>query len=150
MFGWFRRLWSRDHRRCIFTYHNGTTYRRADPLAVGAVLERECPKYADYLELIADATPIGPGPAGDDIRKQKAEAITELIRATRVAFGVVPLDADRGLTEAETLALFRSFLEFLAGLADAARPFVNSQPRDAPCPPDSPTTPSAASGSVAT
>jgi len=134
MLGLFRRLWPRDRSRLIFSFHDGTRTRRADPLAAGGALERECPKYAELLELAVDDAPTVPGPAADDVARQKGEAIAELVRATRAAFGVRPLDEEGGLTEAETLNLFREFLVFLARLADAAGPFDNSPPPASPSP----------------
>ena len=151
---WLSRLWSgRATARDIFTYHDGTRERRADPLVIGRKLEDACP---DYRELLAElnsppGTPVPPGAVAQSLRDQEKDATAKLLAATRAAFGVRPLDDDGGLSEAETLGLLVAFFAFMGELAQRARPFSTSRPRDSPdssTPPDSPTVSCAASGST--
>lgn len=155
MLGFLRRWWSRDHQREIFTYSDGRTQRRADPIVVGRALEEARPDYLETLntlyseipaELLAKAGPV----VNENLRKQKEAAIATLVKAADAAFGLTPLDDSGGLTEAERLRVLVDYLVFMQRLADAARPFSTSQPRASPSPPpDSPTEPSAASGTAA-
>ena len=151
MLHFLRRLWSRDHKRRIFTYWDGSAWQRADPLVLGRQLEESCPDYVDQLTTLTHEPPITieAGPVLDDLNRKKAAALTALVSGTRAAFGIQPLGARLGLTEAETVHLLAAYLAFMGGLADLARPFVISPPpASASTPPDSPTPSSAASGTV--
>jgi hypothetical protein len=153
MLGWFRRLWSRD-QRLLFSFHDGNRGRWADPIATAAAIEDACPDWAEKCAVVRD-DPEGT-PAGgvrDDFRRQQKDARADLLKVTRAAFGLEPFsDADgvkRGLPEAETVALLHRFLAWFFAAAEDARPFETSPRPGAGCRPDSPTAPSAASGSAA-
>lgn len=128
MFGWLRRLWSRDQERLIFTYRDGTSNRRVDPLAVLRQLESELPDWAAILDQTrAPEMPVA-GTVGAELVQQRKDAVAKLIDAARRLFGVKPLDDTGGLTEAETLGLFTAYLSFMGGLAEEALPLSQSPP----------------------
>ncbi len=136
MMQFLRRLWSRDQSRHVFTYHDGTRQRRADPLAAVAALEATDPKFAEHLaELDAKEKPdvaLPPGVVADEVQAGRKEAVAKLLEATRAAFGLKPLDDTGGLTEAETMGVLAAFIFWMAKAAEDARPFENSQPRASP------------------
>jgi hypothetical protein len=147
MLGW---LFGRS--RDIFIYHDGTGKRRADPLVAMAKIEDACPDLAHLLTLAtADAEMrVMPGPVGDAIKGSKREAVAKLLEVTRTAFGVKPLGDKDGLTDAETLALLTSFLKFMGGLAEEARPLPVSPPVESRSQPASPIVCSAGSTTTGT
>lgn len=119
--------------RAIFSYHDGTRQRRADPLVIGRKLEESCPDYLDCLATLADeVVPIPPSPVADSLQSQHADAERKLLAAVRCAFDVQPLTDDAGLSEAETVLLLAGFLEFMGGLAKDARPFATLPSRASP------------------
>ena len=136
MFGWVRRLWSGDQGRLLFRYWDGSRWRHADPVRAWAVLEEACGgDVAGLLAKVADASPglvIPAGPVGDQVKEGREKATAVVLAAVRKALRVAEFaDAGgrlSGLTDGETVALLTSFLEYLEGLADAARPKSNSRP----------------------
>jgi hypothetical protein len=124
--------------RNIFEFHDGTKDREVDPLEVGSVLEAECPEYLELAETLVSepAIKLPPGGLTESVGNQKVEANQKLLAVTRKMFGVKPfssVDGKRsGLTQEETLALLASFMKFMGGLADEARPFVSSPPPGTP------------------
>ena len=132
----FGRLWSRDQRRDIFHYFDGTDKRRADPLALMTRIEDDCPDFADLLSIIAAGEEGGlsipsPGVKAEMSAAYKS-ALAKLLAVVRKAFGVKPLDQSGGLTDAETLQLFTRYLVFMGELAEAARPLPDSPPVESP------------------
>jgi hypothetical protein len=153
MLGWFRRLWSRD-QRLLFSFHDGDRTRWADPIATAAAIEERVPDWAAKCGLIRDDLSTVPaGPMRDDQQRQQKDARKELLAVTRDVFGLAPFTdrggVKQGLPEAETVALLHRFLAWFFAAAEDARPFSTWPPRGAGCPADSPTAPSAASGSAA-
>lgn len=109
--------------RDIFVFHDGTGWRRADPIAVGRRIEDACPGFEDHLRTLATQTKdLPPGPVRDDLKAGQRRATQELVKATRAAFGVRELTEAEGLTEAETVALLTAFLNWMAAAAGDARP----------------------------
>lgn len=94
------------NRRDIFQFHDGGRTRRVDPLAILRALNAS-PTFGDNIALIERA---------EGVDQFVETASTEALDTVRAAFGVRPVDEAGGLTEFETLDLFRSFCEYVAAL----------------------------------
>jgi hypothetical protein len=123
MFGWFRRKPTRH----IFEYHDGTRTRHADPVEAWGRFEAACG--GDPQQLLRQvATTPPPGTVGamlEAFQKAQAEAARKLADGVCVALGVKPF-GEGGLTVSERVSLAVRFIDYLAGLAEQARPFESS------------------------
>ena len=127
MFGWLRQLLTaarpRRDARQIFRYWDGAADRRIDPVLAWQALDALAGgEWQDTLKAVAAAPP--PGTVGGMARawgERKRAATLKLADMVAGAFGVVPFDGSAGLTVAERVALAASFLDFMGGLAAAAR-----------------------------
>jgi hypothetical protein len=117
--------------RAIFTFFDGTTARRADPLAVQRALLAS-PAFDNKLD---------PGMPG-------LNAAGRVAAGVRKAFGVPAFDAG-GLTDAECLDLYVAFGEYVGRLAEDSRPLASSPGPTASADDDCPTGIGAASTSTA-
>ena len=141
MFGFLKR-----RSRQIFSYFDGSTTRRADPLEVGVKLDQACPKWNDHLKTLAAPDCPMPGPVLDDQRSSKRAATAALTQAVREVCGIKPFTDSEGLTQAETISLLASYLEYMGTLSEAVRPLASWPGADSPSPAVSPILNSAGSG----
>lgn len=117
--------------RLIFKYFDGTKDAYADPLAVESrLVESAGPDWAGlvkvYAELGQDGLSLTPDMDRSRIAKRQATLET-LLKAVRHAFQVTALKADgSGLTTAEQLMLLASYLDWVAGTREDARPLASS------------------------
>lgn len=117
-----------DRGRQIFRFWDGSRHRYADPVEVWQVLEREAgDEWPDLLKTLS--TDLPPAPEGADVstvaanfRKAQEAAGEKVGAAVCAALGVKPLASDgSGLTRAERVLLAAQLLEFVGGLALAAK-----------------------------
>lgn len=123
------RRWYVDRARNLFRYHDGTRWRRADPLSVATALEAKCPTYSEHFETInekPDDTP--PGPMRNDLVKRQRAAAFELVKVSRSVFDLKPLTDDAGLGDGEALQVLTWFFVYMEGLAVEAQLFTSSPP----------------------
>ncbi len=119
--------WWRDRGRAIYTYHDGTRRRRADPVKVHDSLEAQLPGYADGMLLLKkDSAKIPPGPIRDDLITQQRAMATALAGAARVAFDMKPLGDKDGVTDGEAIRVLIEYFLFMEDLAESATIFGNS------------------------
>lgn len=119
--------WLTDQQRNIFHYHDGTTWRRADPVLVGRKIEEELPDYLSLFQTIGkDASKVPPGPLAESLRSSKNQAADKLTKVAYSVFGLKPLGTDEGVTEAEALSVMVQYLVFMTELATAAAVFPTS------------------------
>jgi len=129
--GWFRRS-RRQIDRQLFRYWDGTRTRYADPVVAWEAMEANAGEnWTDLLKLLSAPPP--PGVVGEVLKmRQRSQqtAAKKLAEAATIAFGVEPTDdADgqpTGLSVSERIALVVAFLDYIGGLAVAARPFTTS------------------------
>lgn len=121
--------WWGDRARAIYRYHDGTRARRADPVAVGAALERFQP---DYLDLLADVhkspAQVPMGLVRDQLVARQREVASKLVELSRKVFGLPVLTDAGGVTDGEALGVLTGYFLFMEELADEARPFGSSPP----------------------
>lgn len=117
--------WLHNRRRDVFRFHDGTGWRRADPVRVHAELERALP---DFVSRVADAVrdprmmPVGP--LRDEAVGKKKEATQLLIAASRKAFKLADLDDSKGCTDPEALQVLLKYLLFMEDIAERAQVFT--------------------------
>jgi hypothetical protein len=111
-----------SQRQKIFHFHDGSRWRRADPLVIEAAFDSACPGWEDYLKVLSAPDAPFPGGVLKDQQEGKKIAKDMIVEATRKAFGCRPLDDEGGLTEASTIALFTDFLVQMGKWAELARP----------------------------
>lgn len=102
-------MFSKESRK-IFRYHDGTSERFGDPLAIRRRYWRAI-QGENETELFQQAG--GPLDIAD-------EALSRLLPIIRMTFEVEPLDPNTGLglTEDETLELLKSFFDWEADLGE--------------------------------
>jgi hypothetical protein len=123
--------WLRGSGDAVYWYHDGRKWLKADPLAVGRELETLLPDYGSYLELLTGDTPPLPGAIGDDLERQKKEALGKLVDVSRKLFSLKTV-AEGGRTDAGAFRVFVDWLLEMGRMGEEARPFLNSRQRDAP------------------
>lgn len=110
--------------RQIYRYHDGSSVRAVDPLAIVQKLN-DATGHALNADLklasISDAM----------CAKEADDATGRLIHAARQAFDLKPFSesadgTQAGLTDAEAFKLLVHFVSFVGGLQKAAVPFLNS------------------------
>ncbi len=116
-----------DRSRNIFSYYDGSNWRRADPLLVGIKLEELCPEYLDLLELIGkDPTKAPVGSVRDDLVLQQKEAAKKIADISRQVFNVKPLSDTDGLTGPEAIGVLTNYFVFMERVAEDAKLFQDS------------------------
>lgn len=127
MFGIIGRVrrWWRDRGRNIFTYWDGYTWVRSDPIEVGKRLEMVCPHFQRLLDTIDKrSNDIPPGPVRRDLVKQQENAIDELAMVSIKVFNLAPLgQTEGGLTRGERVAVIGRYFSFMEGLAQQSELF---------------------------
>lgn len=106
MFRWFLSLFASRSCREIFWFYDGSKARGADPLAILRTLNAN-PSFGENLELLENAQ-------GVDAFVEKASS--EAMDAIREAFGLRRFDETGGLTELETMEVFKDFCAFIESL----------------------------------
>jgi hypothetical protein len=129
----------RPPERFIFRFMDGRGKElAADPLeAWRAIEEAAGPGWPELLRLLTAPPP--PGVVGDVAerrRESQEKAAAALGAAACVAFGVGPLSADgkAGMTRSERVGVVASFLNWMGGVAESARPLASSRPSTEPHP----------------
>lgn len=118
MFAWIYALFfGPPTNRNIFNFHDGRTWRRADPMAIARRLAADS-KLAANLQI---------GQQDDEFGRQ---AFDEALAAIRGAFGVKTFE-EGGLAEEDTLALYVQFSRFVQHLKKTA-PNWRSEPSSSP------------------
>lgn len=127
MLGFLLDSWRRKRadRRKIFFFRVGGRACRVDPLTIVHRLNQVEPQWETLLGTIGHSVP---DVAGAEMRvqaeKARNDAAVRIVEVGRQVFGMPPLTNDeRGCTEAEVIGTFTGFVVFMAGLAEAARPF---------------------------
>lgn len=113
----------RARERSIYRFHDGSSWRHADPLRVQQGLAA-----CEELDLEADAKLTGLGVP------ESREALQRIVAGVRRAFGVEPLSPDgrRGLTDQECVELLLHFCDYLGALKKKAAPWQTSPGPTAP------------------
>lgn len=146
MFQWLKKLFRRQDKRSpyIFHYKDGTTERSADPLAIEAVFIVKLGK--KWREKLVEAgKPVPQGAIGGDaetIAAEREKLDKEILAAIDAAFDVHEYRDGKqsgtgkpsGLLEVQRRGLLNGYIQYCNGLREIARPFGNSQSRDAPPP----------------
>ncbi len=121
------RKWWTNRSRLLFSYWDGTTWHRADPMRIASALETVCP---DYLELLTEIgqnpqdTPVG-SLRDELLARQKASAL-KLIAAAYKVFNLKPLTDTEGVSDGEAMGALTRFFVFMEDLADSAQVFGSS------------------------
>jgi hypothetical protein len=141
---WLRRLLGRKDSagyvradREVFPFWDGRRQRLADPLAVHRALLTN-PNFDAKLDPQIAAVPTVDG----------LKAMGRLAAAVRLAFGVADISGG-GLTDAECMALYIAFGNYIGRLTEEYRPLASSPGPTASATGGSVTPTSAASGSTA-
>lgn len=146
MIEWLKRLVRRPQDRRIFTFWDGSRIRSIDPLPAWREFKATMGTDPESALRTLYKRPV-PGLVGAMLaswRAEKEAAAVKIADAACSAFGVQPFADGQGLTEPERIALVRSYVEFMIGLAEYATPFVKRP--ESSSTPASPTPSSAASG----
>lgn len=146
------RRWWRDRGRNIFSYHDGSAWRYADPVAVGSALEADLPDYLEILDILAKRPADVPaGSLRKDLVDKQRESLVKLAATARKVFKIAPLDDKTGwgATDAQAIGVVTRYFVFMEGLARKAELFTDSPGPVSESPPVSPTTSSAESGTAA-
>lgn len=120
MFDWLKSWFMKPERydlykpsqMLIYNYWNGTVTVRADPMVLYRRMMEKAPELRIDIK-VAESTLVKP----EEADKARQLALTKI----RNIFEVVPLDQDKGLTEAATEELFDHFLTFLGALKKNSR-----------------------------
>lgn len=121
--------WFRDRARNLFHYHDGSGWRRGDPVLLGTRLEAVCPDYQSLLDTLAtDPNKTPPGPLRDAVIGQRKDAAVKLASVAREVFRLAPLceTGPGGVSEAEAIGVIASFFLFMQRLAEDAELFRDS------------------------
>ena len=121
------RNWLYQQQREIFHYHDGTKWRRADPVKIGRHLEQLEPNYLKLFQVVSkDSKDVMPGPLAEELKKQKMEAADRLAKISYELFGLKPLGDVDGVMEGEALSVMVQYFAFMSELAAAAQVFPTS------------------------
>ena len=129
MLGWITRLFRRSkpvrQPSQTFEFWDGWRWRSIDPVEAWAALDTAAGgNWTDLMRTVAADPPAGLiGPMAAQYGKTKQEASVKLANAVCAAFGVDPYRDGQGLTIPERIDLAGSYLDHMARLAAAARPF---------------------------
>ena len=133
MFGWLtRRFRRRGWDRTIFSYWDGSRWRRIDPIPASTALDAALgQRVGEVLATLTTAMPpnvegIDLGPLPKIIEAKKLEAGQKLAAAACVVFNVKELSDTEGMTAAARIQLVTRFLVWLHQCAEDMRPFGNS------------------------
>lgn len=122
------RVWWASRGRALFRYYDGARWRRADPLAVVAALERELPKYRELLTVAGTDPMKAPmGAIRDEALAARKGAVTDLAAGARRVFALPPLTDTAGLTDVECAGVLTAFFLYMEELATAAQVFPTSR-----------------------
>lgn len=117
--------WLYNRKRDVFRFHDGTKWRRADPVRVHAELERALPDFASRVaDAVRDPRDLPVGPLRDEVAGKKKEATQLLIGASRKAFKLADLDDSKGCTDPEALQVLLKYLLFMEDVAASAQVFT--------------------------
>jgi hypothetical protein len=134
-----RRLWNRifrprsDVKRGIFVYHDGRSYRHADPILIDAAITKHCGK--QWLEWLSELKAVTEGPTP---QSEKFQAITDetrqtaldnLIRMARAAFDMPAVTDTGGVGGIGALDVFGDYLNFTDQLRGIYLPLLSAAAR---------------------
>ncbi len=121
------RDWLFRRRRDVFTYWDGSKWRRGDPIRIGTKLDEVCPTYIELLrDVVHDVSKDPVGPFRDEAVKAKGTAARMLATAALKVFDLKPLTDTDGLTDGEALGVLTEFFVFMEGVAAEAKVFTTS------------------------
>lgn len=121
----------RDRRRGVFRYSDGARERRADVVAVGRRLEKECPDFAALLDAVRqDPKALPLGPLRDNAARELTAATYRLAAVARAVFELPPVHDAGGVTEGEALGVLTKYILFMEDLATSAS-FTSTAPAPA-------------------
>lgn len=138
LWAWLAACLRSKRDRKIFSFWDGTRWRRVDPLVVFRGLVDHPTYNMETHPLLVET--------GDD------EAYLVMLQATRDVFGIKPLSDDGGLTECETMGVHFAFSDFMVDLKKSISPGLTPQsstePVSSPAISESPTSASLDCGSI--